>query len=294
MRRRLVLALAGCLLLVLAACQPENSRGGGPSRPPSGKSSAAKPSAKPQPGFPSSMAALGDSITAGVGSCFALIACWRDAWATGDGTRVNSHYRRILAANPAIKGHEHNFAELGAEAADLPGQARRAVSAKVEYVPILVGANDACAATIGGMTSTAAFRASLNTALGILRAGLPKARVLVVSVPDVYRVWTVAHTNKSAQLVWGLGVCQSLLANPTSTAAADVARRQRFRDRINEYDVQLAAACQAYGPRCRYDGGAAHGFAFSVDNLSTLDYFHPNAQGQNQLAALTYPGTFTW
>jgi len=51
-------------------------------------------------GFPSSMVALGDSITAAYGSCLAPTACPRNSWATGDGTQVNSHYRRILASNP--------------------------------------------------------------------------------------------------------------------------------------------------------------------------------------------------
>jgi lysophospholipase L1-like esterase len=280
--KRYLLAL---LLLALAACQPETTPVGGKSP---------VPSVKPQPGYPASMAALGDSITAGVGSCFALLACTRGSWATGDGTGVNSHYRRILAANPAIRGHQHNYAEPGAVVSELPGQARLAVSAKVAYVAILAGANDACRRDIANMTAPARFRASIDTALGVLKAGLPRARVLVVSVPDVYRVWQVAHTNKTAQLVWGLGVCPSLLANPTSTAPSDVSRRQRFRDRIDAYDRELAAACRAYGSKCRYDGGAAHRYAFGIGDLSNLDYFHPNTAGQNQLAAVTYPGRFTW
>jgi lysophospholipase L1-like esterase len=287
MKRRLAAALIASLVLALVACKPETTPVGGtspvPSRPP-----------RAQPGFPASMAALGDSITAGVGSCFALLACPQSSWATGDDTDVNSHYRRILAANPAIRGHQHNYAEPGAIAAQVPAQARRAVTAKVAYVAILVGGNDACRRTVGDMTSVAGFRAALTATLGVLKAGLPNARILVVSIPDVYRVWQVAHTNKTAQLVWGLGVCQALLANPLSTAPADVARRQQFKDRVDEYDRQLAAACRAYGARCRYDGGAAHGFGFGLGDLSSLDYFHPNQSGQNQLAALTYPGRFTW
>ncbi|MEN3310316.1 MAG: hypothetical protein V7603_6518 [Micromonosporaceae bacterium] len=287
MKRRLAAALAASLVLTLLACKPQTTPVGGtspvPSRPP-----------RAQPGFPASMAALGDSVTAGVGSCFALLACPQSSWATGDDTDVNSHYRRILAANPAIRDNQHNYAEPGAVAAQLPAQARRAVGAKVAYVAVLVGGNDACRRNIADMTGAAQFRASLGATLGVLKAGLPRARILVVSIPDVYRVWQVAHTNKTAQLVWGLGVCPSLLANPTSTAAADVRRRQQFRDRIDEYDRQLAAACRSYGPRCRYDGGAAHGFAFGLGDLSSLDYFHPNQSGQNQLAGVTYPGRFTW
>ena len=78
------------------------------------------------------------------------------------------------------------------------------------------------------------------------------------------------------------------IANPTSTAAADVARRQRFRDQIDAYDSVLAAACAQYGPKCRYDA-TVHETPFGIAQLSLLDYFHPNEEGQSQLANLTYP-----
>src|SRR5512138_1787711 len=96
MNRRLALALAASLVsAALFACQPENGPGGGQIVPPTH-------TPKPNPAFPSSMAALGDSITAGVGSCFSLEACQRYSWATGDDAGVASHYRRIQESNFAI------------------------------------------------------------------------------------------------------------------------------------------------------------------------------------------------
>ena len=65
---------------------------------------------------------------------------------------------------------------------------------------------------------------------------MPEARVLLVSIPNIYRVWEIGHTNKVAVGVWKSGVCPNLLANPTSTAPADVARRQAFADRIAAYN----------------------------------------------------------
>jgi hypothetical protein len=144
------------------------------------------------------------------------------------------------------------------------------------------------------MTGTGQFETQVGVAMNTLRAGLPKARVLVVSLPDIYRVWEVAHTNKNAQQVWALGVCPTLLGNPTSTASADVQRRQLFRDRIDAYDAILAQACQDYGPRCRYDGGAVHKASFGMDELSAVDFFHPNALGESRLAEVTWPGGFAW
>jgi lysophospholipase L1-like esterase len=249
---------------------------------------------RPKPGLPSSMAALGDSITTGFGSCLTLVACGRNSWSTGNGTVVQSHYRRIREGNSAIKGNAGNFAESGARAVDLAGQARRAVRAKAGYVTVLIGANDACARTVDAMTSVKTFRSQIDAALGELKKGLPKTRVLVVSIPDLYRLWQLGRKDEHAVRAWNNGVCPALLADPTSTSAAANARRQRVADRVDAYDDELAEACDAYGKRCRWDGGSAHGVRFSLDLVNHLDYFHPNAEGQDTLADVTYPGRFTW
>jgi len=142
---------------------------------------APEPTGKPAKGLPTSMAALGDSITAGYGTCFTLVACSRNSWSTGGRAAVDSHYRRIREENPAIRGNAENYAVPGAEAKDLARQADRAVAAKVQYVTVLIGANDACADRVTGMTKTATFRDQVDTALARLKKGLPKARVLVVT-----------------------------------------------------------------------------------------------------------------
>ena len=275
-----LLAVLAVLALVAAGCKAQRvvpATAGGTASSPAGRGD-----------LPASMAALGDSITAGFGTCLLLATCPRNSWSSGDGTLVSSHYKRLAAANPAMHGHQHNYAVDGAVVADLAGQASQAVRAGAQYVTILIGANDACARDIDAMTSTTAFTAALGTALATLKAGLPAARVLVVSIPDVYQVWQVAHTNKSAVRAWSLGICPALLANPASTATADEQRRQRFRDRVDGYDTVLQRACAGYGPKCHYDGGAVHRVAFSVAQLSALDFFHPNTSGQNALAKATW------
>ncbi len=280
MSRRWAIGLALAVLVLLACKDPAAPGQPGPSGGP------------PPPavdGFPSSMVALGDSITAGYGSCLAPTACPRNSWSTGEGTQVFSHYRRILAHNPALRGQAANVAKSGATVAALPGQAAAAVAAPVDYVTILVGANDACR---GAMTAPDTFRAQIDQALATIRNGMPQARILLAGIPNVYRVWEIGHGNRFAVAAWRSGACPNLLENPTSTEPADAARRQAFADRIAAYNGQLAGACRSAGPRCRFVD--VSGFEFDFTMLSAIDFFHPNAAGQEALANLTYPTSFTW
>ena len=283
MNRRSATIGLSLLALLLLAC--EGGAVGGPA--PSGP-------AHPPKDAPSSMVALGDSISNGFGSCLTLSPCLRNSWSTGEARGVNSHYRRIAAQNKAMTGHARNLAVAGATSADLVGQATAAVNGPADYVTIMIGANDACRPAPDQMTGVRTFRGNVDRALAVLKQGQPKAKILIVSVPDVYRVWEVGHTNPVATRVWSLGVCPSLLANPTSTADADAKRRAAFRDRVEDYDTQLAQACRAYGSRCRTDHGAVHAVAFSATMLSAADFFHPNADGQTRLARVSYPETFNW
>jgi lysophospholipase L1-like esterase len=274
------IGLAAVALVALAL------RGGGTAQP------TTKPSTPS--GLPSVMAALGDSLTTGVGSCGPIRACLDESWATGTDRLVKSHHSRILAADPKVKVRAVNVAERGARAADLQDQAEKAVRAKAEYVTVLIGANDACART---MTSVGVFRDGIDAALSTLKRGLPTARVLIVSIPDLYRLWQIGHTDRLAQIEWvvaGPLECPSLLANATSTARADDRKRHQVAKRIDDYNRQLDRACQVYGEHCRTDGGSVHRIRFTADLMSRYDYFHPNSAGQRKLADATYPRDFTW
>lgn len=248
------------------------------------------PSGRPGGTGPSSMAALGDSITAGFGSCFTLVACQRRSWSTGSDPAVNSHYRRLREDNPEIRGDAHNYAEPGARSADLAGQARAAVAVKAEYVTVLIGANDACARRVEDMTGAATFRKRVDAGLRTVKKGLPKTRVLVMSIPDLYRLWQVGRNEPRAVRAWNTGICPSLLADPTSQSPAAQRRRRQVAQRVDAYNRELAAACRAYGKRCRWDGGKVHNVRFTLDEVNRLDWFHPSAEGQARLAEVSWPG----
>ena len=175
--------------------------------------------------LPSSVAAVGDSISQAVSSGGSLGASYpANSWSTGTNTTVNSHYARLLALNPAISGHAWNDAVSGAKMADLDGQMRSVVGQQPDYLTVLIGGNDLCTDTVAQMTSVADFGAQFTAAMNTLTAGSPTTKVYVVSIPRVYQLWELFKGSFWARSVWSLGgICQSLLANPTSTQAADVA-----------------------------------------------------------------------
>ena len=78
--------------------------------------------AEPPP-LPASIAAVGDSITQAASSGGGLGTNYpANSWSTGTSTTVNSHYRRLLAINPAISGRAWNDSVSGAKMAGLNGQ----------------------------------------------------------------------------------------------------------------------------------------------------------------------------
>jgi len=246
-------------------------------------------------GYPSSIASTGDSITRAFNTCsFPFIDCPQNSWSTGTSSTVNSHYRRILAANPAISGRNYNDAETGARMDDLQGQVQSAIAQGAQYVTILMGANDVCTSSESTMTPVTTLRAELNAALATLSVGLPNSRIYIASIPDVYHLWEILHTNFGAVFTWSIaGICQSLLARPTSTSSTDQARRLRVRQRSIDDNAAIAAACSAY-IHCRFDGGAAFALRFTTSDVSTRDYFHPSVSGQAKAASVTWAAGYNF
>jgi lysophospholipase L1-like esterase len=253
-----------------------------------GPASAGKPSGGGTSTVPSSMDALGDSITRGFNACGFYFDCTDRSWSTGTDATVNSHYSRLLAKSSAIQGKNYNDAVSGAKVADLPGQASTAASRGVQYVTVLVGANDACTSSESTMTSVASFRAAAQTALDTLRTQLPNTKVLVVSIPDIKRLWYIGKDSSSARTAWSsYSICQSMLANPTSTDPVDEDRRNRVRQRVVDFNAALAEIC-AQNVNCKYDGNAVFNYQFVLSQVSGWDYFHPNTSGQAVIANVTW------
>jgi lysophospholipase L1-like esterase len=234
-----------------------------------------------------SIAALGDSITRAFDTCsIAYIDCPANSWSTGTSSAVQSWYTRLLATNPSIAGHNYNDAKTGAKMVDLQGQSSTAVSQQASIVTILMGANDVCTSSVSTMTPTTTLGNQLRAALTTLTSGDAGAQIYIAGIPNVYHLWEIFHLNLVANFVWSFaGICQSLLANPRSTAAADVQRRAQVANQVVADNITIASVCGEFPGNCHYDNGAAYRVAFTTSDVTTRDYFHPSVSGQAKAAA---------
>ena len=239
-------------------------------------------------GAPNSIAVIGDSISQGTNfdvSHFGSNPTY--AWATGTQAAVQSVYTRILAGNPNISGKNFNYSVNGAKMTDANGQAvnLNGTPGGIELAMIEMGGNDVCTSSEATMTAVLTYRSQFQTAMNTLTTGFPNRRIFVASVPDVYQLWAVLHTNENARNPWAaFNICQSLLLNPLSTAPADVQRRANVRQRNIDFNTQLAEVCALY-PQCTFDNNAIFNGQFTAADVSNLDYFHPSLSGQINLAA---------
>jgi lysophospholipase L1-like esterase len=242
--------------------------------------------------LPNSMASTGDSITRAYDStsngCF-LSDCPQYSWSTGTAasTSVNSQYQRILAANNTISGHVYNDAKTGAQMAALDGQLAAAAAQAVQYATVLMGANDVCTSSIATMTPTATFEAEFQTALTDFFSADPSAYVFVSSIPNIYQLWNLEHTNSTARFEWqAFKICQSMLS-----ASNTEAQRQAVLSQEEADNSALASVCAQF-TNCKWDNLATFNYAFKTSDISTIDYFHPSISGQNTLAGITWSASY--
>ena len=243
-----------------------------------------------RPAEPRATAAPGDSITRAYAACGRGGDCVETSWATGTAEHLDSHAQRLDLDDP---DRSRNLAVSGAPVAGFASQVAAAVQVRPDYVSVLIGANDACAASEAGMTSVQEYTRAFDAALDALVQGLPDARVLVLSIPDLSRLWEVGKDRPDVRRVWeSSGVCRSMLADPTDTSAAAQARRDPVRARIQGYNAAMAGACARHAPRRHDDGNAVFDYRFDLDDVSTLDYWHPSRRGQATLARVAWDAGF--
>lgn len=230
--------------------------------------------------LPSSMGALGDSITAGalanyqrkqapyVAPIFVtqiilslLTGNMRPmerqdySWSTGWNPLrpVNSHFHRLRSLT--ARGHSlrsYNAAFSGAQAQDvlkeqLPDlvewSQKRLGQAAPDYTTLMVGPNDICAENPSGMTPTADFYRDLSIVVDTMLSQSPSSHIFISSIPNVTELRGVARDARAFG-VYPVQTCGDLwrVANvcPTLTSLEDPSGRALVAQRVVEFNEALS------------------------------------------------------
>lgn len=244
-------------------------------------------------GYPRSIAVLGTPSAAGWGADLAhpFRDAREDSWATGTSSSVRSIYSRILAVNPAIKGHSTNLVSeegapeaAGHELDDFAAQVHQALQLKRKPDFVLVQVIDR-ALKCDGTTERnfSDYGSRFGNALKTLAQGLPSARIFVISQWGSFASYvsylkslSLSSRMKNA----GKKPCQLISSASGQVVPSRVAYAKSI---VAGEEAQLRAAC-AKVPKCRYDGGAAERIAISPADVSAFQYT-PTVTGQAKLAA---------
>ncbi|GAA5200911.1 hypothetical protein GCM10025773_19720 [Microbacterium jejuense] len=231
---------------------------------------------------------IGDSISLGVAACGAAEACTAASWAIGTDPAVDSIASRVAEQTGSAPRTEA-LARPGVRIADAESALSSLAHSDADLVLVLVGANDACTASVDTVTPVADFADSYAALLTGVSTALPEARIVALSLPDLLQLWQLGRTDPATVEAWDRSPsCRSLLQSAASDESDDVERRAAIADLVTAYDDAIAGACAAT-PTCTYDQGAVHAARFDSADVSSVDRFHPSVQGQSKLAAAAWP-----
>jgi hypothetical protein len=227
------------------------------------------------------LGALGDSISVGfnatrIGNNFQY------SWATGDEEVVNSHKLRLKA----YSGDEvtaHNVAVAGSVAGDLDAQIDKLAVHKPDYTTVTIGANDICSWPDDFAAAALQFDAKVRNAVQRLQTINGSMTILLSPIPDMYNLWDLSVRRVGCQAKWDLlRMCPDLLGRDRTEA-----ERQAFMQRWETANDIIHQIALDNPTNVIHNPDLAH-VEFTWDHISTIDCYHPSAEGQALYAEKTW------
>lgn len=262
------------------------------------------PVQKPARLVPLRLYSIGDSITRAF-----------DAWLIGDNQsvswsngyygsweqflgapNVNSHNQRISAKYGSSGRRNVMKAQNGARWDDAFSQAQGVVAEQPNYVTIMLGGNDVCRDSIGDLPTDQEIHDHVENTLAFLDANLPAgSTIMVVGIPDIKRLHDVAIEEKGAlgiscETIWqttALGFpCGSMLSPDNSEADRLYVQSRNFA--YNDIIELHVTTWNNRSARHYYHFMDAESVAFTGDDISSIDCFHPSGRGERLISTLSW------
>lgn len=210
---------------------------------------------------------------------------------------VNAHNQRITALYGSSGRTNVIGAANGARWDDALGQSQNGIGGAPTYVTVMLGGNDVCRDSILDLPAGEEIQAEVIATLDYLDQNLPAgASVVVVGIPDIKRLYDVAISGEGGfglidcSAIWqttALGFpCGSMLS-PDNTEADRlyVQQQNALYNGLIELEVRNK---QRRSTRVHYTFLPAATTAFTADDISTIDCFHPSGQGEALLSQMTW------
>jgi lysophospholipase L1-like esterase len=276
------------------------------------------------PPAPLNQFAIGDSIGEGEAADNAIGEMHHETvWSTGydASDSVAALNERFEAADPAgyyennsVRDPIFNVAVSGSEMADFVAQANQVIAGaqntptgQAGLVTILLGNNDVCAPSLGGMTDPGLFETQYRGGLEVL-AGSDATRnafIHVTGIPAIYWLWNAKRGSLWCRAIaWPFVPCENLLANPADDCVSAASRldpdtiyagdgdncirRKQFHQKIRDiYNPILRDVLEEYAENGRLPNAYfvdIFDIRFESVHVNGGDCFHPSAEGHALLA----------
>jgi lysophospholipase L1-like esterase len=240
--------------------------------------------------YPSSVVVLGHSGTTGFGSDpdNPMADIRENSWATGTNPEVDSVYQRIVAKNPAAKGHVANFGIDGSDVTSLPSQASKAAQVTPAPDLVLIQSIDndiKCDGT--DPQNFQPFRQRLTDVMDQLTGDLPDAEIFFVSQWATVKEYdrTIMKIDKGH--IAGTGPCD---AYNLETDRLDPQRERYLQRLVDRYWAIVTSVCEQY-ENCRTDDGLMQTMQLDKSDLVS-DLNHLTVAGHHKMAALEWKALY--
>jgi hypothetical protein len=208
-----------------------------------------------------------------------------NSWATGDNAGVDSIYLRLLAAHPALKGHNFNTAEDGSDASALMGQAKRLLAMKPVPDLVLINSIDndiQCDGSDPDNYDT--FEGQIDDVLTYMQKRAPGIRVFFVDQ------WTTVVKYDDLVSTLPNGIAHNAGSGPCGVFAFDGTRNPEaetyLQQQVDTYMDRIIAVCSRHDD-CATDNKAMQGLPLEAADLAT-DFDHLSASGLAKEAAIAW------
>jgi lysophospholipase L1-like esterase len=291
--------------------------------------------AEEQVPLPRAMAVLGDSISEGMFSEFSIerpptlgqvlgmlnlakqynkderinvfrkvYAKREHSWATGndDSDIVISHFERLRSVRPDVQGY--NFAVSGAKSADLANQVENLLAAEgeagqtIDYLAILMGANDLSGDTLQEILSPMAYESNIYHPLRHVLEINPHRALLIVGLPHIDKVFEGSASLVAYNVLGSKIYCKDMRQNIYGKAIIFDPKNPQYNSTKMIIEMYRNALFQA-AKELQQEFPAAYIktiFDYDIPSLAykslSMDCFHPSLWGQSLLAEMTWRAGF--